>query len=32
MRLPDCIVVVIRATWFGSDALELTHKAPASRA
>ena len=24
--LPDCLVTVINAQWFGSEALELTYK------
>jgi SNF2 family DNA or RNA helicase len=29
--LPDCLVAVINAKWFGSEALELTYKDPAGK-
>lgn len=29
--LPDCLVTVVGAQWFGSDALELTYKDPSGR-
>ncbi len=29
--LPDCLVTVVGAQWFGSDAVELTYKDPAGR-
>ena len=29
--LPDCLVTVINAQWFGSEALELTYKDPAGK-
>src|SRR5881296_1752731 len=29
--LPDCLVTVVSAQWFGSEALELTYKNPAGR-
>lgn len=29
--LPDCLVTVVKAEWFGSDAVELTYKDPAGR-
>lgn len=29
--LPDCLVTVVNAQWFGSEALELTYKNPAGR-
>jgi len=25
---PDCLVTVVGATWYGSDAVELTYKDP----
>src|SRR2546421_7789046 len=29
--LPDCLVTVVSVQWFGSEALELTYKAPSGR-
>lgn len=29
--IPDAVVVVVSAQWFGSDALELTHKTPTGK-
>jgi SNF2 family DNA or RNA helicase len=29
--LPDCLVTVVNAQWFGSEALELTYKNPAGK-
>ena len=29
--LPDCLVTVVSVQWFGSEALELTYKAPNGR-
>jgi len=29
--LPDCLVTVVHVQWFGSEALELTHKDPGGR-
>lgn len=29
--LPDCLVTVVNAQWFGSEALELTYKDPAGK-
>ncbi len=29
--LPDCLVTVVSVQWFGSEALELTYKAPTGR-
>ena len=29
--LPDAIVTVVNTQWFGSEALELTYKAPTGR-
>jgi hypothetical protein len=30
--LPDQVVTVVSIQWFGSEALELTYKAPSGRA
>jgi len=29
--VPDALVVVVSVQWFGSEALELTHKSPAGK-
>ena len=29
--LPDSLVTVVNVQWFGSEALELTYKAPSSQ-
>jgi hypothetical protein len=29
--LPNCLVSIVNAQWFGSEALELTYKAPPAR-